>query len=56
MAWVLAFVGLVGLLQGIAWLGGAPGRKRALGAVLAPLSALLLILALTYARVPGLLD
>ena len=55
VAFVLAFVGLVALVQGVAWLGStrtSPAR-RGLGSVLAPLGLLLLSGAVVHLLVPG---
>jgi hypothetical protein len=54
MAWLGAFLGLVALAQGVAWLGGADvGRRRKTqGAVLAPAGLLMLLLSLLHLLVP----
>jgi hypothetical protein len=52
VAYVTAFLGLVALLQGVAWLGGNT-RRVALGAVLAPLGLLLVAGSVLGLLVPG---
>lgn len=51
MGVVLAFAGAVGVLQGVAWIGG--GRRVALGAVLAPVATVVFAAGLVLALVPG---
>lgn len=57
MRWLLAGVALVGLVQAVVWIGqpGAPAGRRLLGVFAAPLALVLLLVALTATRVPGLL-
>jgi hypothetical protein len=54
VAWLGAFLGLVALVQGVAWLGSADvGRRRKTqGAVLAPVGLLMLLLSLLHLLVP----
>ncbi len=47
----IAFVGLVGVLQGLAWLGR--GRRRALASTLVCLGLIALCLGVVHVRVPG---
>ena len=56
MPYFLAFVGLVGTLQGVAWIhqGDAVGARARLGVFLAPAGVLLLALGLAWALVPDL--
>ncbi|MFO0637220.1 MAG: hypothetical protein U0168_30720 [Nannocystaceae bacterium] len=51
MSLAIAFVGLVGVLQGLAWLGR--GRRRALASTLVCLGLIALCLGVVHARVPG---
>lgn len=61
VGWALAFVGLVALLQGVAWLAAgadasAPRRavvRAQVGMLLAPVGLSLFALGLTTALVPG---
>ncbi len=56
VAGVLGVVlGLVGAVQGTAWLGGAAigTRRRAQGAVLAPLGLAVVLISLLHVLVPG---
>lgn len=56
MTWLLAFVGLIGLIQAVVWIGqpSAPAGRRVLGVFAAPLALLLMVVALAATRVPGL--
>ena len=57
MRWLLALLGLVGLVQAVVWVGSptaAPGR-RVLGVFAAPLALLLMSVALAATRVADLL-
>jgi hypothetical protein len=56
LKWVLVLVALVGLIQAVVWIGQprAPAGRRLLGVFTAPLALLLLLVALTAVRVPGL--
>jgi hypothetical protein len=54
MSYLAAVLGLVGVLQGVAWLGAAADRKLAWrGMVLAPAGVALLACALLEWLVPG---
>src|SRR5690606_21479194 len=55
MGIVVAVLGLVAVLQGTAWLGGARSgrRRRTQGTVLAPVGAAMLVLGVLHALVPG---
>jgi hypothetical protein len=46
--WLLALVGLIGLVQAVVWIGrpGAPAGRRVLGVFMAPLALWLMALAL----------
>lgn len=58
MPYLVAFVGLVGVLQGAAWIhqGERVGAWARLGVFLAPTGLLVLVLGLAWALVPGLFD
>ncbi len=51
----LLVLALVGLVQSLAWIGGAraSGGRRLLGVFLAPLALVVFVLALVSLRVPG---
>ncbi|MBX7077596.1 MAG: hypothetical protein K1X88_00330 [Nannocystaceae bacterium] len=51
MSVAIAFVGLVGVLQGCAWLGR--GQRRALATALVCLGLVASCLGVVHARVPG---
>lgn len=57
MNWLLAFVGLVGTVQAVVWIGqpSTPASRRLLGVFAAPLALALFVVALAATRVPGLL-
>ena len=49
-------LGTIGTVQGAAWVGGAVGsRRRAQGAVLAPVGLALVLVSLLHVLVPGFL-
>lgn len=50
-----AVLGMVGAVQGAAWLGGASvgTRRRAQGAVLAPVGVAVVLVSLLHVLVPG---
>lgn len=54
VAWLGALVGLVAMIQGVAWLGGArTGRRRRMqGGALAPIGLALFVLSLLHLLVP----
>lgn len=56
LKWLLALVGLVGLVQAVVWIGqpSAPAGRRLLGVFAAPIALLLLVFALAAIRVPAL--
>jgi hypothetical protein len=55
VAYVGMFVGLVGLVQGVAWIGASRprARRRGQGVVLAPAAMLLWLISLLHLLVPG---
>lgn len=55
MAYVTAFVGLVALLQGVAWIGGhdVSARDRFIGGALAPLGLLAFAFSVLTILVPA---
>jgi hypothetical protein len=53
MGVVIALLGLVALLQGVAWLGGSGRRRPALGAALAPVGVALLAGGTLHALLPS---
>ncbi len=57
MPYVVAFLGLVGTLQGVAWIhqGEQAGAKARVGVYLAPTGLLMLVSGLLWALVPGFL-
>ncbi|HET6584987.1 MAG TPA: hypothetical protein VFG69_16135 [Nannocystaceae bacterium] len=52
MGIAVALVGLVALLQGVAWLGGSNRGRLALGAALAPIGVALLAAGTVHALLP----
>jgi hypothetical protein len=55
LAWAGILVGLVGVVQSVAWLGGrrVGARRRRQGSVLAPVSLAAMLLSLLHVLVPG---